>query len=210
MLDLHPPRLDPAEGKRLAHAEYHRDFDQFYPRIHERDSWKLERRQDFEEWNNPSWDAVRRGEWDKALRLLEGQRERLRKSVEQDRRQRTVFRRVRMVEKPFIPYIQWELHSLRIRDECREPVRVVDAVSVAALESDGPLPEVVLLGGQRLYNVVYTDAGFADGAILFTDPDIVGGWERFVRALFDSGEDIAAYVEREVAHLPPPPPVAAE
>jgi uncharacterized protein DUF6879 len=209
MPDRHPPRLDPAEGKRLAHAEYHRDFDEFYPRIYERDSWKLERRQDFEEWNNPSWEAVRRGEWDQALGLLEDQREGLRKSVERDRRQRTVFRRVRVVEKPFIPYIQWELHSLRIRAECREVVRVVDAASVTALEPDGPLPEMVLLGGQRLYNVVYTGTGFADGAILFTDPDIVSGWEYFVRTLFDGGEDIAAYVEREVAHLPPPQ-VAAE
>jgi hypothetical protein len=32
----------------------------------------------------------------------------------------------------------------------------------------------------------------------------VSGWEDFLRTLFDSGEDIAAYVEREVAHLPPP------
>ncbi|MGC9540104.1 hypothetical protein [Streptomyces sp. UG1] len=44
--------------------------------------WKLECRQHFEEQGSPSGDAVRRGEWERSLRV---------------------------VEKPVSPYVQWEL-----------------------------------------------------------------------------------------------------
>ncbi|MDT0318418.1 DUF6879 family protein [Streptomyces millisiae] len=205
MLDLSLPPLDPAQGQRLERSAYKTTFWQDYERIYEHDSWKLERRQHFEEQGSASRAALRRGDWGEALRLLEDKRDALRRDAEQDRRQRTVFHRVRVVERPFTPYMQWELHSLRLNaEDGGEAIRVIDAADVATLESKGRLPEVVVLGEQSLYEVIYTEAGVPDGGIRFSSPDLVEGWENLIKRLFDRGEDIATYFAREVAPLPPP------
>lgn len=205
MLDLHtPPALAPTQGVRLAHAAYHQDFRQRDAEIRGRHSWKLERRQHFEELNDPSREALRRGDWDESLRLLEAERPDLLKSGEKDRRHGTVFHRVRVVEEPLTPYIQWELHALRIQAECGRNVRVVAADRVRPLETSGLLPELVVLGGTTMYNVIYTEEGVPDGAVRFTDPDIVRPWESLIQDLHTGGEDITSYVDRVVAPLPPP------
>jgi hypothetical protein len=156
------------------------------------------------EQNHPSRDALRRGDWHEALELLERRREQLLKMAGEDQRRGSVFHRVRVVENPLTPYVQWELHSLRIQNECGMPVRVVTAERVAALENDGLLPEVVVLGGNTLYRVLYTDKGVSDGAVRFTDSALIERWESFVRTLYAHGEDVSTYVDRCVTHLPPP------
>ena len=73
-------------------------------------------------------------------------------------------------------------------------------------EVGGPLPELVVLGGRVRYEVVYNDAGVPDGAVRFTDPAVVEGWERYVKRLHDAGEGIQSYYARCVAGLPAPEP----
>nr|WP_240529326.1 DUF6879 family protein [Streptomyces antioxidans] len=85
-----------------------------------------------------------------------------------------------------------------VRSENGGPVRVVPAAAVSRLESEGPLPELVILGGRVLYRVMYTEESAPKGAIRFTDPTTVTQWERFIADLFATGEDITSYVEREV------------
>ncbi len=208
MPDLHAlrlPLLDPARGTRLDLDAYEEDFWRRYTQIQGRDSWKLERGQHFVEQNSPSREALARGDWEGAIRLLENRRESLRKEGEQDRRQRTVFHRVRVVQRPFTPYIHWELHSLRLNAEYGEAIRIVDATRIAGPEeSFGPLPELVVVGGRTLYQVIYTAEGVLDGGVRFTDPDLVQGWEGVIRAISEDGEDLAPYFERAVAPLPPP------
>lgn len=51
---------------------------------------------------------------------------------------------------------------------------------------------------------LYSDAGHPQGAIRFTEPDVVREWEHYIKSLYESGEDIASYFERVVAHLPAP------
>lgn len=204
MLDLLAPVLVPEQGERLTRDAYHQDFGPRDAVIHDRDSWKLERRQHFEEQNNPSWDAVCRGEWEEALRLFEDRRDSLIASAHEDNRKGHRFHRVRVVEKPLTPYMQWELHSQRQRAECGERIRVVTAQQVAASESTGLVPEVVVLGSCILYRVVYTESGVPDGAIRYDDRALVERWDRYLRALYAVGEDVITYFEREVAHLPPP------
>jgi hypothetical protein len=94
-------------------------------------------------------------EWEEALRLLEEKRDVLLASYRGDEIRGSFFHRVRVVEEPLTPYLQWELHSLRLRAECGERVRVVSADMVAASELTGLVPEVVILGGSALYQVVY-------------------------------------------------------
>nr|WSZ99088.1 hypothetical protein OH820_28550 [Streptomyces sp. NBC_00857] len=204
MLDLHAPVLRPEFGERLVREVYRRDFRERDAAIQGRDSWKLERRQHFEEQGNASRDALSRGDWDEALRLFELRRDDLLASAQEDARRNSVFHRLRVVEKPFTPYVQWELHSLRQQAECGVKVHVLSSDMVAASEEGGLLPEVVILGGETLYEVIYTESGAPNGAVRYTDSEIVGSWESYIKELYRVGEDMMSYFAREVAHLPPP------
>jgi hypothetical protein len=82
---------------------------------------------------------------------------------------------------------------------------VLDAEQIADAEIDGPVPELVSLCGQTLYRTLYAD-GVPAGAIRFTDPELIGRYERFAARLYAAGEDVGAYFERVIAPLPPPAP----
>ncbi|PSK89637.1 hypothetical protein CLV63_12531 [Murinocardiopsis flavida] len=66
------------------------------------------------------------------------------------------------------------------------------------------MPEVVVLGGRTLYEVVYTESGVLDGGIRFTDSDLAKRWESFIKDLFVAGEDVISYTDRRVVELPAP------
>lgn len=204
MLDLRAPALPDRGGDRLGRGEYKRDFRERDALIRDGNSWKLERLQHFEEQGSPSRDALRRGEWNEALRLLEERHEALRAVEVDEARRGAVFHRVRVVEEPLTPYLQWELHSLRQRALYGDRVRVLPAVSVAASEEGALLPELTILDEVTLYRVLYTATGEADGAIRYTDPGIVGRWTAYLKELYAVAEDIASYFDRVVAPLPPP------
>jgi hypothetical protein len=202
---LTSPALPEELGQRLERPDYKRDFRERRAAIRDRESWKLERRQHFEETNDDSREALRRGDWAEVLRLFEAEREALRRSAREDESRGTAFRRIRVVQEPLTPYVQWELHWLRLSAECGHPVRVLPAPALAASESAGLLPEVVILGGRTLFQVLYTTAGVPDGAVRFTDPAVVQPWTDFLRHAYAVAEDIQDYFARAVAHLPPPP-----
>ncbi|MFJ6620790.1 ATP-binding protein [Kitasatospora sp. NPDC091335] len=204
MPDRHAPELRPEWGESLARDDYKRDFRERDALVRGRDSWKLERRQHFEEQGSPSWDAARRGDWAEALRLLEGRRQALLAIGREDAARQSFFHRVRVVERPWTDYLWWQLHSLRIRAECGERIRIVRAAALAASEEFGPLPEIVVLGGRTLYQVRYSDTGIPAGAVRYTDPGLVRRWEDYLADLHRAGEDVRAYFDREVAPLPPP------
>ena len=115
------------------------------------------------------------------------------------------FCRIRVIETPLTPYLQWEMHCLRIRAQCGERVRVVPAQRLSGLESPGrPVPELVSLGGVTLYATRYDNAAKPDGGWRFTGREVITSYETFASELFSSGEDLLAYFDREVAPLRPP------
>jgi hypothetical protein len=130
----------------------------------------------------------------------------LRATAEADARRGSVFHRTRVVEEPLTPYMQWQLHALRLRDECGAKIRILPANRLGDAEADGPLPELVVLGGRALYEVFYTDTGAPDGAVRYTEPSLVERWERYIKRLYAAGESVQSYFTRRVAHLPPPVP----
>ncbi|MDX3226112.1 DUF6879 family protein [Streptomyces sp. ME19-01-6] len=205
MLDVRAPALPVERGQRLGREEYLRDFRARDAAIRNGESWKLERLQHFEEVGVPSRDALRRGDWDMALRLLEEGRENLRGIQADEEARGSVFHRVRVVEEPLTPYVQWELHTLRISAEYGERVRILPDGMIASAETDGLLPELTIQDGKVLFRVLYSDTGVPDGAIRFTDPDIVEPWTEYVREAYATAEDIASYFDRAVAPLSPPP-----
>jgi hypothetical protein len=110
---------------------------------------------------------------------------------------------VRIVEHPVTPYLQWEMHALRLRAGAGEQIRVVPAEAVGHLEAGQPLPELVVLGGQVLYEVQYDETTLS-GARRIDDPGVIAACRQELSELFDKGEDVLAYFDREIAPLPPP------
>lgn len=204
MLDLRAPTLPADQGELLSNDAYRRDFLERNTAIRNGDSWKLERLQHFEEQSHASRDALRRGNWQEALRLIDAGRDAHRASALDAERRGSAFHRVRVVEEPLTPYLQWELHLLRLRAECGHRIRVLPAEAVKAAETNGLMPELTLLDSRTLYRVLYTDTGVPDGAVRYTDPHIVDPWASYLRDAYAVGEDIAPYFDRVVAPLPPP------
>lgn len=205
MPDLQAPELPLEQGDRLSRAAYGTDFGQRYAALRDASCWKLERLQHFEEKDNASRDALRRGDWPEALRLLDARRDALREEAADDARQGVTFHRIRVVEEPLTPYMQWELHSHRHRVRyAAEKVRVLPAAEVAAAETGGILPELTIIGKDTLFRVVYTAEGAPDGAVRYTDPAVVGSWTAYLKDLYAAAEDLTGYFDRAVAPLPPP------
>jgi hypothetical protein len=198
--------LDRYVGKRLTVAEYRADFRKIFWAITEYDFWKLERRQTFREPGDDSWEAFDRGDWPKAVQLIDQRRE----AFQDDARRLTAMGltsyRVRVVAEPLTPYLQWELYLLRLMGECSDKIRVVGPETVAPWEGSGPVPEVVTLGADVTYEILYTDDGVLDGAVRFTDQELTGQCRDVIRSLYAAGEDVGVYFDRVVAQLPPPLP----
>jgi hypothetical protein len=201
--------LASATGVRLAQAEYERDFGARLWLADGTDLWKLERLQHYDETGFPSWDAFAAGDWAAALRLINAERPGFTAFYREFARHRGAMRRVRIVEEPVSAYLQWEFHVLRVRAECGERCRVLDAARVDGLEAGRVLPDLVSLCGKTLYQVRYTDTGQPAGAIRFTDPGLIARYEEFAAALWESAEDVGAYFRRAIAPLPPPRPALA-
>lgn len=162
--------------------------------------WKLERAQNFHEPYEPSWVAMTEGDWERSLRLVDE----LRGSLPADYDGYAEFRRVRVVETPITPYMQWELHVLAARAEAGERARVVPVSAVRPFERSEPLPELLIFESTLMYEVLYDAAGVHLGGRRITDHDVVEPCLAALIGLYEQGEELAAYHRREVVPLPPP------
>jgi hypothetical protein len=196
--------LSASPGERLGLEAYREDFRRRDFAVDGCDSWKLERRQGFREPGDPSWEAFVRGDWEQALRLIEARRGELldlsRLAAGHDCR----LVRVRVVEQPLTPYLQWELHLLRVRAECGELIRLIGPEHVATYEQFGLVPELVTLNDDTVYEILYDADGVLAGAVRYlgrASRDRVAGR---IEELYVLGEDIDTFFDREVAGLRPP------
>jgi hypothetical protein len=194
--------FDDISGDRLQLTAYLEDFEQRFW-VACGGVWKLERQQHFRQPESKSWTAFSRGEWEEALQLLERNRSAIEDEFRQIAEAGISVTRVRVVEEPIIPYLQWELHSLHLRAQCGEYIRVVGPEQVN-FEPGDSLPEIVTLGGAVMYKLLYSEQGILEGAIRFTNPDIVQRCQAFIENTYEAGEDLASYFSRNVAGLKPP------
>ncbi|MEU6790648.1 DUF6879 family protein [Nonomuraea wenchangensis] len=184
-------RLRNAPAEAMNAAEYGADF----AREFERASgvlWKLERAQHFDEGDLPSYLAMLDGDWNRAMELAE----QMRPGFRADNPDRMDFRRIRVVEEPFSPYVRWELALLSMRAEEGENSRVVPVSAVRPHEAEGPVPELVLFNPALLYEVRYDETGRHTGARKITDPEVVGPCLPVLAGLFEKGEDLRTYCAR--------------
>ncbi|MEU5594501.1 DUF6879 family protein [Streptomyces sp. NPDC020298] len=196
--------LGVSPGERLGLDAYREDFRSRDFVVDGCDSWKLERRQHFREPGDASWNAFAQGDWDEALRLIEAQRAELLDVSRLAARHRCRLLRVRVVEQPLTPYLQWELHLLRVRAECGELIRVIGPQHLAAYEQEGPVPELVTLNDDTVYEILYDVEGVLEGAVRYLGAGKRDRVAARVEELYVLGEDVGTFFEREVAHLKPP------
>jgi hypothetical protein len=197
-----PRPLYGATGERLELPEYYADFEKRFACA--REFWKLERGQVFAEPGDVSWEAFDSGDWDKAMRLLEQRRADLEQYHRESAAAGTATWRIRIVATPVSPYLFWELHLLKLRDETGGPIRVLPARAVAALEDRGPLPDIYTMDRDVMYQAVYDQYGVLEHALRYTDPVLVSRCRDFIADLYARGEPISDFFEREIAHRPPP------
>ncbi|MFE9764791.1 DUF6879 family protein [Streptomyces sp. NPDC005808] len=165
---------------------------------------KLERGQHFKERGFPSWEAFADGDWDRALSLAEERREDYAEELRQASRLGVTHRRLRVVEFPITPYVQWELFALRVRVDLGDEIRVLDARNISSMERTRPVPEVVILGDVAMYEVVYDEDGNAAGANRYTDRSLIRETNAGFDALYGRGERFHDFFDREIVTLEPP------
>lgn len=188
---------------RLARPAYHEDFYRILKSgVGSQD--KLERGQHFRERGFASWEAFAAGRWDEALALIEEKRPLYARQFAEAQGLGVVQRRLRVVEFPVTPYVQWELHVLRLRVEVGDRIRILDARTITDIERKRTVPEVVILGDAVMYEVQYDAEGNADGARRYVDPALIAETRAGFEALYADAESFVAFFEREIAPLPPP------
>lgn len=178
------------------------DSNRYWARIDRFD--KLERTQHFRQPEDASWRAFAAGRWAESLELSEQNRTDVVAEFAEDARLGYTSHRVRVVEFPIVPYLQWEMHRFRIRVECGENIRIVGPDAVARFETDGIAPELIFMGSLAMYEVLYDENGILAGGRKFTDPELIAGCRAEVQALYAQGEDFRTFFDREIAPLPAP------
>jgi hypothetical protein len=190
-------------GDELDHAAYHSDFARQVEGLRGV-IWKLERSQTFREVDDPSWEAFLSGDWQRSLDLLEQDRDAVRAEARHNKRQGLQIKRVRVVEYPLTPYLQWELYALRMLAEEGFELSVLPAADLASLETRRQLPEIVVIGRRVLYEVRYLPDWTPAGAKRLSGDYVISTAAAEISRLFQKGEFLLDFFEREVAPLPAP------
>ncbi|MFJ7768265.1 DUF6879 family protein [Streptomyces sp. NPDC097107] len=165
---------------------------------------KLERGQHFKERGFPSWEAFADGDWERALSLAVERREDYAEEIRRASQLGIAHRRLRVVEFPVTPYVQWELFVLRVRVGLGDDIKILDARDISHIERHRPVPEVVIVGDAAMYEVVYDEDGNAAGAKRYTDRSLIRETNAGFDALYERGEGFHDFFNREIADLAPP------
>ncbi|MDG4808087.1 hypothetical protein O7634_15130 [Micromonospora sp. WMMD1120] len=184
--------------RRLSLADYDADF---YETVESTDGpiLKTERIQTFREPGSPSWEAYADGRWDDALRIAAEPNPELEAFFQRLDQLDSGLRRLRIVELPLTPYLVWELHLLRHRAEAGEQIKVLNAEAISEWEAAaGTVPELMVVGSQALYEVLYDDAGTPIGAEKSVEPVVVQSLQSQILALLDRAEPFDSFFRREV------------
>ncbi|MEV0005390.1 DUF6879 family protein [Micromonospora sp. NPDC050980] len=196
--------FDGDTGESLGLEDYWADFEKRFWQTGDPGFWKLERQQTFKEPGDEGWEAFAAGRWEDSLRILDGRRPEFEDYYRRIADNGFATRRVRVVEEPLTPYLQWELHVLRLRHEYGGLTRVVGVDAVATAEPRGPLPEIYTLGTEVMYEAVYDADGVLASARRWRDPELVARCQAYIESLYRRGEPLDAFFDRTVAPLEPP------
>jgi len=187
-------------GIHLDADEYLADFWPYFNNLQEA-FVKLERRQEFREPDDPSWRALASGDWQEAVRLIDERRDEIQAPVRET--SGFAMRRLRIVEKPYTSYLRWELYYIRLRAEASEDIRVLDAGRIRHLERSDPLPEIVILDSEVMYEVLYDDMGDHEGARKILDSAAIRIARQELDDLYAQAMRLESFLASDPASLPP-------
>nr|WTA70815.1 hypothetical protein OHB51_17355 [Micromonospora sp. NBC_00855] len=193
-------------GELLALDDYWADFEKRFWTTGPPGFWKLERQQTFKEPQDEGWQAFAAGRWEQSLRILDARRPEFENYYRRIADSGFATRRVRVVQEPLTPYLQWELYVLRLRHEYGGLTRVVAPGQVVAAEADGPLSEIYTLGTDVMYEAIYDAGGVLEASRRWRNPDVVTRCQEFIESLYDNGEPLDDFFARAVEPLEPPRP----
>ncbi|MEU6224027.1 DUF6879 family protein [Streptomyces sp. NPDC047042] len=199
MFDSFPGSLSERMDRPTYHADFHRMRNSGIRFLN-----KLERGQNFKERGFASWEAFAAGDWDRALSLVDEKRDVYARQFRESAQLNILERRLRVVDFPVTPYVQWEMFVLRLRVELGDNIRVLDARKIADIERERPVPEVVILGDVVMYEVRYDADGNAAGANRFADRALIRETLAGFDALYERGEEFHSFFDREIIPLAAP------
>lgn len=184
-------------GEKMLGDVYLADFDEHFWKTGESGFWKLERLQEFREPTDESWVAFSGGDWQGAMALLESRRDALTRHYARLQEHGIETWRIRVVEQPLTDYMRWELRLLLMRDELGGHTRVIDAGRVRSQEKRGVLPELITLGDDVMYRLLYDGTGLQEGGVRYTGRALVARCRQFIQRLYGEGEPIIEYLARQ-------------
>ncbi|MFF4266152.1 DUF6879 family protein [Streptomyces virginiae] len=199
MFDSFPHGVSERMDRPAYHADFRRIYESGISYLN-----KLERGQEFKERGFSSWEAFAVGDWERSLSLIEEKRGIYAQQFQKADRLGILERRLRVVEFPVTPYVQWELFVLRLRVELGDNIRVLDARKISEIEENHRVPEVVILGDVAMYEVLYDDDGNAMGSNRFADRALIQETTNGFNALYERADDFEEFFNREIRTLDPP------
>ncbi len=164
---------------------------------------KLECRQHFVEPGNPSWDLFAVGDWAGALQAIDRVEDQLREYLSLLESGSLAARRLRIVQLPVSPYLQWELQLLARWCKRGEDVRVVIADAPESKELT-ELGELNILDERMCYEALYSDSGELTGAKKYTTTATVATLRTTVENVVNRAEPLLPFFEQRIRNLPPP------
>jgi hypothetical protein len=147
---------------------------------------KVERRQEYAEPDDPSYQAFARGDFPKAQELV-AERLREQESFYKPARDKGLeLVRLRIVEFPLTDYLRcYELPSYRVSEELGEDIRITPAEPIEPLLARLGVPDFLLFDDRCVLVNTYDQSSAPSGALLVTDSGVV-------QSYIDAAEDLRA------------------
>ena len=164
---------------------------------------KLESAQHFIEPGNDSWELFRDNHWEAALEVVMGMETEIYDSFRDLQSRGITTKRLRLIEEPLSPYVQWELHILNVRARAGEDIRVMRNGEAAIALNIQPR-ELLFLDEIAMFDIKYSINGLLIGANEYRYELDVAELRDRINELFEKAEPLSGYFDKRVKSLPPP------
>jgi hypothetical protein len=193
-----------ATATQLDHGDYLDDFFTYFKAA--RSTFlKLERRQCFKEPDSPSWRAFDSGDWRLALELINVENEETKDYFEELKSRRIRALRIRIVEFPIDPYLQWEFWVYHRNARLGEDIRVITLDELHRRRGqDYELPELAIIDDTVAYEVMYDDSGLNVGGRKIVDQILIRQCTNEFMELFNVAQPIDDFFPEHILPLSDP------